>query len=118
MRYYGRTFWVHTLLKGNTPMIDGTYKIALRTPQGTNDGSAVISSSGDAITANFTIDGIGSLRQSGTHEGDEFFLSGSTNLYLVGRIAYQLNGLVAGNSLKVTCETDKGTFDIAGSRLA
>lgn len=98
-------------------MIDGTYKIALQTPQGTNDGSAVIASFGDAVTANFTFDGIGSLRQCGTCNGDEFHLSGSTNLNLIGRVAYQISGLVAGNSLQATCATDRGTFDIAGLRV-
>lgn len=97
-------------------MIDGTYCISLRTPRGINNGYAVLSTAGDVLSANLTIDGIGSVRRNGTHEGDEFTVSGTTNLYLHGRIGYRINGLVAGDLLKATCVTDQGTFDITGSR--
>ena len=98
-------------------MIDGTYKISMRMPDVVHDGAAVFTTSGNSLTADFVIDNLGSLRKTGTHDNDEFSLGGHINMYNIGRVAYQIEGLVAGELLKATCETDKGTFDITGSRI-
>ncbi|MDO4399707.1 MAG: hypothetical protein Q4D27_02020 [Coriobacteriia bacterium] len=97
-------------------MIDGTYQISLRLPAAHHDGAVVLSTSGNAVDANFIIDGIGGLRTKGTHDGDSFLLRGAVNLYQFGRVTYRIDGLVAGDVLKATCTTDRGTFDVAGTR--
>lgn len=98
-------------------MVDGTYAISMRTPLGLHEGSVVLSSLGDALSANISINGVGSMRQNGSCSGDEFQLSGSIKLFLLGRVNFDISGLVAGDTLKATCATNKGTFDIMGSRI-
>ncbi len=98
-------------------MIDGTYRISMRTPEAVHDGAVVLTPSKDAVNANFVIDKVGSLESQGSLNGNEFTLSGVVNLYLVGRVNYRIDGLVAGDLLKATCATDRGTFDITGSRM-
>lgn len=98
-------------------MIDGTYRISMRMPDAVHDGAAVLSTAEGAFTGNFVIDDIGSLRKQGTCSGDEFALNGTINLYRVGRVSYRIDGLVAGDLLKATCSTDRGTFDVTGSRM-
>ena len=99
-------------------MIDGTYAIQMRLPDAVHGGYAVLSASGDVVTATFTLDQVGGLRQKGRCTGNEFSLAGQVNLYLFGQVKYRIDGLVAGDALKATCATDKGTFDIIGSRCA
>ena len=98
-------------------MIDGTYQISIQVGRSTHRGAAVLATSGDVLTANITVDGLGSLRRQGTCTGDEFALSGTINMFLFGRITYRIDGLVAADQLKATCATNKGTYDIVGKRL-
>lgn len=98
-------------------MIDGTYRISMRTPEAIHDGAVVLSPSGNTVNANFVFDNIGSVRRQGSVNGDEFALNGTVNLYLIGRVNYRIDGLIAGDLLKATCATDRGTFDITGSRM-
>ena len=99
-------------------MIDGTYQITLRLPDVCHDGAVVLSASGNTVDAHFIVNEVGGLRAKGTHEGDSFLLRGAVNLYQFGRVTYRIDGLVAGDMLKATYATDRGTFDIAGTRAA
>jgi len=45
-------------------MIDGTYAIQMRLPDAVHGGYAVLSASGDVVTATFTLDQVGGLNDA------------------------------------------------------
>lgn len=98
-------------------MIDGTYTVEAKTPLGKRGGSLVLSTEGNACTADLTIAGK-TKRLEGTIEGDEVTFEGSVHLpFPIGNQNFVLSGTVNGDELVGVCRTKKFKFDVHGTRV-
>ena len=98
-------------------MIDGTYSIEVDSTLGRKRGTVSIHTEGDRAIADIDAPVIGKRRVEGRAEGDAFAASGTLKLKLMGEIAYTLQGRVVGDDLHITIDSDKGRFDLSGTRV-
>lgn len=97
-------------------MIDGTYKIKVDVPFGRKDGTIVLHSKGDVMTADIDAPIVGEQHVEGRAEGDTFTAQGSGKIKIMGRIDYTLRGEVVGDKLHIIIESNQGQFSLEGVR--
>lgn len=104
-----------TLRRENPEMIDGTYDVRLKTPMGIKQGRLDLRDEGGALVGAMHIMGSTTRIGSGSTEGDNFGFAGELKT-AVGRLAYECQGTVNGNSIEGVVSTRKGTFPLSGAR--
>lgn len=97
-------------------MIDGTYNIKIDVPFGRKSGTVVLRSEGEAAFADIDAPVIGKQHVEGHVQGNTFTAEGSGHIKLVGDINYTLSGEVSGNDLHIHIESNKGEFELEGTR--
>lgn len=98
-------------------MLDGTYKMKMDTPMGSKEGTVILRTEGDKAYAHIDAPIIGKKEFECQASGDTFTFEGSFNIMLVGNVTFTGQGAVEGDSMHVTLKTDKGDFQIEGSRV-
>lgn len=96
-------------------MIDGTYDVRLKTPMGIKQGRLDLRDEGGALVGAMHVMGSTTRIGSGSTEGDNFGFAGEIKT-AVGRLAYECQGTVNGNSIEGVVSTHKGTFPLSGTR--
>ena len=97
-------------------MIDGTYKIKVDVPFGRKDGTVILRTDGDVVTADIDAPVVGKQHVEGHAEGDTFTAQGSGKIKLMGKIDYSLKGKVSGDKLSIDIDSNKGEFKLEGVR--
>jgi len=98
-------------------MIDGTYQVRINTPFGRKTGTVALRVAGDTVLADIDAPIVGKRQARGRLEGDEFTAEGAFKLKLMGNISFSLRGKVIGDHLSVVIDSNKGTFELAGTRM-
>ena len=98
-------------------MIDGTYKISIDALFGKKEGTVVLHTKGNVVTADIDAPVIGEQHVEGVANGDSFAAKGSGEVLLVGEIEYDLHGKVTGNDLHIDIKSNKGEFELDGVRV-
>ena len=97
-------------------MIDGTYTVEAKTPLGKRGGSLVLTTEGDACTADLTVAGK-TKRLEGVIDGDQVTFEGSIHLpFPFGNQKWVLTGTVEGDEIVGVCSTKRFKFDVSGTR--
>ena len=97
-------------------MIDGKYNINIDTPFGRKPGTVALRTEGEKVIANIDAPVVGKLQTEGRLEGDGFAAEGTFKLKLVGNVTYSLHGTVVDDNLKISINSSKGKFELAGTR--
>ena len=97
-------------------MIDGTYNIEVDTPFGRKSGKVVLRSEGDTAIGEIDAPIVGKQHVEGRLEGDTFSTEGEFKIKLVGKVNYSLKGEVVGDDLRISIDSNKGSFELKGSR--
>ena len=98
-------------------MIDGTYNVEVDSPLGRKQGKVALRVEGDKVLADIDAPVIGKKKVEGTREGESgFSAQGSFKVLLAGKVEYTLRGQVEGDELRATVDTNKGAFELTGSR--
>ena len=97
-------------------MIDGKYNVEMDTPLGHKKGTVEMTTEGDTVYADIHAPIIGKKRATGHVEGDTFTAEGTFKVPLVGKITYSLRGEVVGDDMRISIDSSKGQFEIAGKR--
>ena len=97
-------------------MIDGTYKIKVDVPFGRKDGTIVLRTEGDVVSADIDAPIVGKQHVEGHAEGDTFTAQGSGKIKIMGKIDYTLRGEVVGDKLHIIIESNQGQFSLEGVR--
>lgn len=98
-------------------MIDGTYRIELDTPLGHKSGMLTMRTEGEAVFAEIDAPLIGEQSVEGRMEGNGFAAEGTFKLRFVGKVTYNLHGMVEGDDLTITIDSSKGAFELKGKRV-
>lgn len=98
-------------------MLDGSYKMEMDTPLGLKKGTLDVRTEGEKAFLHVDAPLIGKKQFECQANGDEFDFDGSFKLKLIGTITFKAHGTVEGDDIHVALETDKGTFQINGTRV-
>lgn len=98
-------------------MLDGTYKIKVDVPFGRKDGTVNLSTQGDTLFADIDVPIIGKKHAEGRVEGNTFTAEGSEKVKFMGKVDYSLRGEVSGDNLHIDFDTNKGNFELDGTRV-
>lgn len=97
-------------------MLDGFYNMEMDTPLGLKKGTIALRTEGDKAYAHIDAPVIGKKEFECQADGDTFVFDGSFKALLVGSITFVARGEVEGDDIRVTLETNKGTFTVKGTR--
>lgn len=97
-------------------MIDGTYKIKVDIPFGRKDGTVVLHTQGNVVAADIDAPIVGRQHVEGLAEGDTFTAQSTGKIKMFGTIEYALKGEVAGDTLHLVIQSNKGAFALEGVR--
>lgn len=96
-------------------MVDGTYAITIKTPMGLKKGELTLSGKDGVLTGKISALGKDNEITPGTYDNDQFAFSGELKT-AVGKLAYELNGTVDGDTLSAVAKTKKGELILKGTR--
>lgn len=95
--------------------MEGTYRIAMKTPLGVQKGELTLTRQGDLLSGSIRV--MGSVSPvKGKAEGDSFEFTGVLRAGFY-RFAYTARGSVADGHLKAVASTRSGSFAITGERI-
>jgi hypothetical protein len=97
-------------------MIDGKYKISMKTPMGVKDGFLTFRTTGGALSGILEILGKENPFEGGTVDGDDLKFSG-TFQSIMGKTQYDGEGSVDGDVLKGVSHTKMGDMPLTGTRV-
>lgn len=97
-------------------MLDGTYVGSVDTPMGKVSGKVKISTSGNTATGLLEVMGMKSEFTNGIVNGNTCTFKGNFKSML-GSIKYEVTGILEGNTLNITANTNKGKFTLQGKRM-
>ena len=98
-------------------MIDGIYKVTVKSPIGVNRGSLKLETEGETVKASLSLIGMGNLHSTGKVDGNTFTMQGNMRMFTFGHFAYNIKGEVEGRKLHAMADTSHGTLSIQGTRI-
>jgi hypothetical protein len=96
-------------------MIEGKYNIIVKTPLGPKKGSIVLSVKENSLSGTIELFGKQNTFDNGTINGNQCSFSGNLQSP-VGKVAYETNGTIDGDSLTANAKTKQGDMPITGTR--
>jgi len=97
-------------------MIDGTYKIMVDVLFGPKEGTVVLHTDGDVLTADIDAPVVGKQHVKGKADGDTFTAKGTGRILLLGKIDFDISGEVSGDDLCLDIHSSKGNIKLNGTR--
>lgn len=94
-------------------MLDGTYRVVLKTPMGAKEGELRFQSEAGTLIGSFYVMDRENPFFSGSADGENFTFSGDMET-AVGKLTYYCVGRVDGDALFGTAKTRKGDFPLTG----
>jgi hypothetical protein len=97
-------------------MIDGKYKISMKTPMGVKDGYLTLDTTGADLSGVLEILGKENPFSGGTADGDSVKFSG-TFASIMGKTPYDGEGTIDGDTITGVSHTKMGDMPLTGTRV-
>jgi hypothetical protein len=97
-------------------MIDGKYKISMKTPMGVKDGYLTFKTAGTDLSGVLEILGKENPFEGGTVDGNNLKFSG-TFASIMGKTAYDGEGTIDGDTIQGVSHTKMGDMPLTGTRV-
>ena len=96
-------------------MIDGKYKISMKTPMGVKDGFLTFKTAGNDLSGVLEILGKENPFEGGTVDGNNLKFSG-TFQSIMGKTPYDGEGTIDGDAIQGVSHTKMGDMPLTGTR--